>query len=96
MSCPGAWVMLVSSNRTDLCKKSARVDSNNLAHMMLSTVVWECMKSWIGPRVAESTRCRRNNPALRGLIRWRFDPVVAGSTRWRFDPALERVDPLAD
>ena len=21
MSCPGAWVMLVSSNRTDLCKK---------------------------------------------------------------------------
>jgi hypothetical protein len=52
------------------------------------------MESWIGPRVAESTRCRRN-PALRGLIRSRFDPVVAGSTRWRFDPALERVDPLA-
>jgi hypothetical protein len=61
------------------------------------------MESWIGPRVAESTRCRRN-PALRGLIRSRFDPVVAGSKpagglirpwsgliRSRLDPVVPRL-----
>jgi len=52
------------------------------------------MKSWIGPRVVESTR-GRGNLASRGLIRSRLGPVVAGSTRSRLDPALGRVDPLA-
>jgi hypothetical protein len=59
------------------------------------------MKLWIGPRVAESTRCRRNNPALRGLIRAQFDPrwwpdqPAGGLIRpWRSGLIRSRLDPV--
>ena len=60
------------------------------------TPVWEYeIVDWPAGGRINPLPAQTRNPALRGLIRSRFDPVVAGSTRWRFDPALERVDPLA-
>ena len=38
MSCPGAWVMLVSSNRTDLCQKGKGAPPSGLAGLRKRSV----------------------------------------------------------